>query len=295
MAAVHAIDSATCVGCNICVEVCPQQILQIETAGPPSFRADRISVCDHCGHRMAICPAGAVQIPGLAIERDFFDLPADQPDPSSIRDFLAARRSIRVFEDRPVPHDLLEKIVDEISLAPAGFAKHKTKVTVVRDRPVLARAASIMAAFYQELEKALEDPAVAKFIEAQMPSATFVSLRDEVLPAIGPGLEATKEGTYDVILRGAPVLMLFHADRLSPDHYDDTIIALTYGTLAAHSLGLGVTIIGLVAPAVEKTLELRRLFQIPESDEVLAALVAGYPKYRFQKGIRRYLAGVNWV
>ena len=51
--------------------------------------------------------------------------------------------------------------------------------------------------------------------------------------------------------------------------------------------GLGATIIDLVAPAAEQNPELRRLFRIPENNEVLAAMVTGYPKYRFQKSIRR--------
>ncbi len=64
--------------------------------------------------------------------------------------------------------------------------------------------------------------------------------------------------------------------------------------LAAVSLGLGTTIIGMVAPVVENSKELRTRYGIPKDHRVLTSLILGYPKYRFRQGIRRDLAGVTY-
>ncbi|MBP1775758.1 MAG: nitroreductase family protein, partial [candidate division NC10 bacterium] len=99
----------------------------------------------------------------------------------------------------------------------------------------------------------------------------------------------------DIFTRGAPALLLFHARRDSENHTEDIQVALTYGLLAAHSLGLGASAIGLIPPAVERNKDLRRLFQIPGENEVLGSMIVGYPKIPFKRGIQRKLAEITWI
>ena len=65
--------------------------------------------------------------------------------------------------------------------------------------------------------------------------------------------------------------------------------------LAAHAMGLGACALSLIPPAVNRSGPLNSLFQIPDKNEVLGAMVLGYPKYRFRKGIKRELAVVTWL
>lgn len=48
--------TGACVGCQSCVEVCPQQCIDASSV-PLVIRQDH---CLHCGNCMAVCPAGAV-------------------------------------------------------------------------------------------------------------------------------------------------------------------------------------------------------------------------------------------
>jgi hypothetical protein len=79
-----------------------------------------------------------------------------------------------------------------------------------------------------------------------------------------------RAGLGDAFTRGAPAPLLFHADRDADNHTEDVFIALTYGLLAAHALGLGATAIGLVSGAMERSPELRQLLRIPAQNEVVA-------------------------
>ncbi len=65
--------------------------------------------------------------------------------------------------------------------------------------------------------------------------------------------------------------------------------------LAAHSLGLGATIIGIVPAAINKVKEVREVFQIPEENEAIMSVIIGYPKYKYRKSVKRRGQNINWI
>ncbi|MGE5405264.1 MAG: nitroreductase family protein, partial [Candidatus Saccharibacteria bacterium] len=82
---------------------------------------------------------------------------------------------------------------------------------------------------------------------------------------------------------------------LAESHTTDATIAMTYGLLAAHSLGLGASAIDLVPAPINRVKELRQMLNIPEDHEVVACMILGYPRYKYQRAIKRKLAGISWV
>jgi nitroreductase len=210
-------------------------------------------------------------------------------------DLLASRRSVRAFKDTPVPREVLEKIVEAISFAPMSFAPHKVQVTVVQKREVIERALPVLVKLYGELGQMMDNPFTRMVIRWRAGQEVFNSLQNHVLPSLAFRLADMKAGKGDTITRGAPSMLLFHARREAEGRTADGWIALTYGLLAAHALGLGATAIGLVPPAIERSPELRELFEIPPENQLLASMIVGYPRYHFQRGIRRRLANVNWI
>jgi nitroreductase len=79
------------------------------------------------------------------------------------------------------------------------------------------------------------------------------------------------------------------------DISEDISIAATYGMLAAHSIGLGGSIMHIIPPAINKDKEVRKLFKIADNEKVLTSLILGYPKYKYQRGIVRNLKSVKWL
>jgi nitroreductase len=244
---------------------------------------------------MAICPTQSIQVDGLSYTEHFCELPhrdlADEP----FFDLLIRRRSVRAFKDTPVPREMLEKIVEAISLAPMSFPPHKVHVTVAQSREVLERALPSICELYEDLGRRMDNPLARFVIRRKAGQEAFNSLRNHVLPSLAFRLPDMKAGQGDPITRGAPSMLVFHAWREAGGRTADGWIALTYGLLAAHALGLGATAIGLVPPAIERSPELRALFEIPPGNQVLAAMIVGFPRYHYQRGIRRELASVNWI
>ncbi len=71
-------------------------------------------------------------------------------------DMIANRRAIRNFKDKPVPKELLEKIVQAITFAPPGFTPIKTEIVVVQDTEVIRKALPRMIEVYDYLVKSHE-------------------------------------------------------------------------------------------------------------------------------------------
>ncbi len=291
----HRIDLQTCSRCGACVEACPSQLLAMAKDGEVAFRPDRLNLCIRCGHCMAVCPSQSITSGELAYEKDFLDLPLGGVGECDFFNFLASRRSVRNFQDKPVEKEMLKRILDAVALAPMGFPPHKVEVTVVQSRPTFKKALPRLMKIYRTLEKGMKNPLIRFLLKKKIKPEIFNALQTHVVPAMEKALPEMKEKGRDLFTRGAPALLLFHARRDAASHTEDVQIALTYGLLAAHSLGLGASAIGLIPPAVERDEDLRKIFQIPKDNEVQAAMIVGHPKLSYQRGIRRELAGVNWI
>jgi hypothetical protein len=148
-----------------------------------------------------------------------------------------------------------------------------------------------MAEMYDRIIKLTGNAIGRAIIKKNAGKEAYDVLQSHVLPLMKMRMPGLKSGTEDTIARGAPVLILLHAAQQN----EDIFIALAYGLLAAHSLGLGATAIGLIPPAVERNPELRKMFKIPAGNKVLASMIVGYPKYKYSRGIKRSPAGVTWI
>ncbi len=66
-AQVASSDSAQCIGCGICVEVCPQSAVALSIGDSPYAVVDANS-CRGCGICAAECPTGAMTLGGFSDE-----------------------------------------------------------------------------------------------------------------------------------------------------------------------------------------------------------------------------------
>ena len=65
--ALHVVDLETCRGDGICVDVCPEDVLEIAN-GKASTIEEREEHCILCGHCVAVCPTEArLKEPGTLI------------------------------------------------------------------------------------------------------------------------------------------------------------------------------------------------------------------------------------
>jgi len=295
MAVASTINRETCKVCGVCGEVCPNKIIRKENKNEIVFRADRIHLCFKCGQCMAVCPTKSISINGLSYSRDFTELPQGNSYEDAFINMIMTRRAIRNFKDKPVPRELLEKIVKAITYAPPGFPPIKTEIVVVQDTKAIRQALPHMIEVYDFLINAMDNPEMREFIKTNVGDEKYKTLVNHVVPLMKIRMPDLKAGVEDTIIRNAPALIIFHADKDTENYRQDIYIALTYGFLAAHSLGLGGSAMDLIPPAIERNKELRKLFGIPDNNEVVASMILGFPKYKYQRAIKRELKSVTWI
>ncbi len=289
------IEKESCKKCLFCAEVCPNKIIYKNENNIMLFRKDRIELCFKCGQCMAICPTKSINIQGLSYNEDFFDLPKQESYEEGFFNLLYSRRAVRNFSNKPVSREVLEKIVKAISFAPPSFPPIKTELIVVQNQLIIREALPYMIELFDFLVKAMSNPIMRVFIKKETGKKLFATMQKHLIPLMIKRLPFLKNGSENTITRDAPAMILFLADRDGDDIREDIYIAATIGILAAHSLGLGGSIMDIIPPAIEKKKELRKMFNVSDNQEVVASIILGYPKYKYQRGINRKINNIKWI
>jgi NAD-dependent dihydropyrimidine dehydrogenase PreA subunit/nitroreductase len=288
----HLVNLETCTGDGICAEVCPEDVLEIvdEKAATVESRADSCILCGQC---VSVCPTESLELPELPME-DFHRLGTMPFGYEELIDFLRMRRSVRVFKDRPVRRGVVEKILDAAATAPMGLPPHTTEVVVLDEPEELDFLLEQLVKDYEFLVKGFSNPLARTMIRLRAGAENFHTLKHYIVDVARHANEVFHRDGRDQYMRGAPALMLFHGNRWTMSYEENAHLVCHHSMLAAVSLGLGTTIIGLIPPIVDRSKVLRKRYGIPKDNKVLTCLILGYPKYKYRQSIRRDLAGVTY-
>ena len=271
---VSTVDIEKCGKCKKCIDVCPCNVIGYNPEEEVHFISERTSICLECGQCMAICSTKAINVNGLSYHNDFMDLPDHNVDHASFVNFLANRRSIRNFKDKPVSNKLIEQILESVAYAPYGAEPEKINITVTNNRKQIETALPYIAEFLDNIVKWMENPIASRMIKRKRGQETFNTLKNHLYPIAK--LENYKLEFGDRITRDAPAIIIFHADRGAEAHTDNSIIYATYTMLAAHALGLGAVWLG-VYPRPERESGIRQIFELPAHIHPFSLISVGHP------------------
>jgi nitroreductase/NAD-dependent dihydropyrimidine dehydrogenase PreA subunit len=288
----HVVNLETCTGDGICAEICPEDILEMVDEKAATVE-NRAGACILCGQCIAVCPTESLAMPKLRME-DFHSLGRMPFGYEEFFDFLRSRRSVRTFKDKPVERGVIEKILDAAATAPMGFPPHSTEVIVIDDREELDFLLERLVEDYTKTLKAFSNPIGRAIVRLAAGAENYHSLKHYILDVARHANEIYHDHLGDNYMRGAPVLMLFHGNRWTMSYEENAHLICHHSMLAAVSLGLGTTIIGLIPPIVDRSKVLRERYGIPKDNKVCTSLVLGYPKYKYRRSIRRDLGGVRY-
>ena len=276
---------------GICVQECPAAVFeQTEKASIPEVAHE--DYCIACGHCVAICPHGAIShtdFPPGSVK------PIGQemvPSYEQVRELLRIRRSSRAFREGQVERAIIEKILDGARFAPSAHNSQGTEFTVVQDQAVLRKIVELTVDYLEEITRKLRNPAIRAFL--------LLIAREKVEGAIHSldgfdrVVKAVKNGK-DRILRGAPTLVLFHAEKGRSFAEADANLALQNATLIAQTLGMGSFYTGYVVSVCRRDEAIPRLLSLPEGHKVYGGLALGYPKFQFANWMERKPARITWI
>ncbi len=292
MQILHHVDPERCNGDGICADVCPEDVLDI-VDGRAVTSADRSGACISCGQCVAVCPRAAISMPALPDDM-FPELGGGTLAYEDLYAFLARRRSVRRFRDTPVSRGTVERILDAAATAPMGMPPHSTEVLVFQDPDERAVLLDEVVREYDAMLKGYSTPVGRAMIRLAAGTEQYRTLREHIVDIARRANAQYRRDRTDRYMYHAPVFLLFHADRHAMSYVQNAHLVCHHAMLAAHSLGLGSTIIGLVPPVVDRSKRLRERYGIPDQNKVITSLILGYPRFRYRKPIRRALADVRW-
>ncbi|MHA2324670.1 MAG: nitroreductase family protein, partial [Promethearchaeota archaeon] len=222
---------------------------------------ENLNSCNICGHCIAICPEDAIVTENLNDVVTFpgIDSPETIVDSEQLFRLLRAKRSVRHYKKKKVTKELLEKVFEAMRYAPSASNARKWRYVILSDPEKI-------------------DVLSNEIVKAQYRYMGFQS-----------GEQAVKyfKSTGRNIFYNAPhVIVLYYrtierATVMIGLKANDAGIALTYGMLAAESLGLGSCWIGMIQGAVPLNKEILKVLGI--KGMVLGAFTLGYPAVKFRR------------
>ena len=267
------INQQTCSQCGICATACGRGLIDFQVDDYPKPRAVAETECILCGHCLAVCPTGSLTHREMPVEecppvQKNLEITAEQCEY-----LLKSRRSIRVYENKPVPRDVIAQLIEIARYSPTGSNSQNVEWLVIDSKEELRRLR----------ETGME--CLRWIIDTQ--------------PAIASALNITRmlereESGENVFLRDAPAIIVAHADKNSIIAVVDCTIALSYLDLVARSVGLGCCWNGYLYYMANYYPPMQEEMSLPKEHTTYGCMMMGYPKFSYHRIPLRKPPLITW-
>lgn len=259
------VDADRCGRCGRCAEDCPAGIIRLQGEALPSVAPEDEEKCLECQHCLAACPRAAISVFGLSPEQSLPLTPEELPSLRQMTRLVRGRRSYRHYRDENVDRSLLDGLLATLANVPTGVNRQELAFRVIDDRAVM-----------QEKRERLYRGILAAMAAGELPVESALERF---------GLTYRHHGR-DIVLRGAPHLLIVSAPPDAPCPNEDVALALAYFELLAQSTGWGTVWCGLLKMALQQLPALKPLFDLP-ADHVYYAMLFGVPTWRYPRTVQR--------
>ncbi len=256
-----SVNEATCVGCGLCLEACPGNmvggdVLRLVDGRPVMVDQNKYGWqgCWRCQHCLAACPTGSISIFGLSAGQL-----SPKPDASIAEDLpklVRFRRSCRAFKKDDVDEALIDELLDDVSAVPTGGNNQRLEFSVVTSREAMRRV----------YDAVFSDPAQPGLFETEADDLSALRIYD------------------------APHLFIAHKELGGRNQNGDAVevnLATAYFELLANARGLGTVISTYSAELLSQHPEALELLGIPENHSFMTVVGFGYPRIRYVRGIAK--------
>ncbi|MBZ4643073.1 MAG: 4Fe-4S dicluster protein [Deferribacteraceae bacterium] len=252
------VDEKLCIACKNCVEDCPVKIIGFD--GLPFVKDD--SACLMCQHCLAVCPTGALSIfgknPLKSINSQEINI-----DGNELEKFIKYRKTIRKFKQDELPLETINKLIEVTSYAPSGHNSKKTMLTVTGTKKETDSLINLMMDRFE------------KYLENNRLPGKYGFLKYVLYQYKKKGIDITFRGAPHIIITSIP-----EGDNIS---YVDTIIALSYFEIYAHSLNIGTVWSGIGKYYFDLMPELKDFLQIPPGYKIGYLMGFGFSAVKYYR------------
>jgi len=249
------INYEKCSVCKRCITDCTRGLFKEDSSGKVITFADNMKRCNFCGKCVAICKENAIMWEGTW-EDDVESYPGvknyeENVSYEKLKQLLKAKRSVRQYKPKKVPQELLEKVFEAMRYSPSAGNCRAWKFSVV------------------------SDPSIIKTLSQESIKIVYRYLG---FPSAEAALNYYDSIEKDPIFHNAPAVIFITASMIDSMPLTDAGIILTYGQLAAHTLGLATCWIGL-AHGLGMNKEMMNLIRL--KGKINGVMTIGYPAVKY--------------
>ncbi len=165
-------------------------------------------------------------------------------------ELLKQRRSIRSYEDKEVPMDIINEIIRDACVAPSSCNHQPWRFVVINDKAMMKRLSD-------ESKKNLLD------VIATNPDSLYKRFEERL------------SDPDNNVFYNAPSLIIIAAEKEYGARYIDCTLCAAYLMFAATARGLGTCWVNLGSKIQDK--KLREDIGLSDDYEIIAPLILGYP------------------
>lgn len=270
------INEERCIQCGKCVADCPPMCISMAKGEYPSIPEEY--KCIGCQHCLAVCPTAALSILGVDPDESM-EVKHELPTTHSMETLIKARRSTRKYKQKGLEKEAIKKLLDIAWHAPTGTNAQGVQFT-----------ATMNAEVTEEFRKEVYEK-IGVLLADKDPEEDDLPLK-----YLRMSHGAYTEHGIDVVLRGAPHVLVASAPIEAACPKEDTLIALTTFELLAQSSGVGTLWNGILKWClVDYFPELAAKLGVPEGHMVGYSMVFGTPAVEYHRTVQRGPAALNLV
>jgi len=312
-------ESDKCTHCKACVQTCPTSCLQWneERKEPYATGLSGIELaCIGCNNCEAVCPANCIRMRGeYKVLKGRYKTPDDksgeitlpcpfgkndlnrkfekiEDDLSETEKVIYKRRSVRLFKNKPVSKDLINRLIESARFAPSAGNGQPCKFLVVTNNTVNRQVDQKCAKILRMINWLYAGQSRWRKILISILSAISANKWDQRPIAAMEKVRMTNSTiTFD-----APAVIHVLKDKRGISQPDiDAAIAAQNIVLTAHSIGLGTCYIGFIASTAPYDPSIKKILGIKYPYELVTSICVGYPKLAYDRPVPRSPMPVEWI
>ena len=300
---VMEVDEEKCTSCGLCVDNCPFKCWTMEEGGTPELKEDY--ACFSCSNCMVCCPTDAISIAETYHAKSGFWKTEPNPLPykmplkprdadgnldewNAIERAVLNRRSVRNFEDKPVPDHLIRRVLEAGRFAPSAGNCQPWQFIVITDKALIQQMDEAVWTMFNGMYNNFKNDDMIPHMAPMVESSP--NLFDPRLALGGMGSIAQKNLPASL---NAPCVILLCADKraISGQHLNIGICGQNMN-LVANSLGIKACWVGFLVPGVPVIAD--KINLLPNF-EVITTMVLGWPAFKQEGMVAREFRPVTWL